>query len=75
MRSDLKGLSFLVKQFVKWQIVRLFARFKYICRFPAEKISAEFTVLNPSGRVFSDALLTGAALFISCAVVFLFFLL
>ena len=46
-----------------------------LVRFPAEKISAEFTVLNPSGRVFSDALLTGAALFISCAVVFLFFLL
>lgn len=46
-----------------------------LVRFPSEKVSAEFTVLNPSGKVLSSALLTGAALFLSCAAVFLFFLL
>lgn len=46
-----------------------------LVRFPAEKVSARFTFLNPSGELRTAMFQTGVALFAACTGVFLFFLL
>ena len=46
-----------------------------LVRFPAEKVSARFSFLNPGGELRTAMYQTGAALFAACTAVFLFFLL